>query len=183
MGDTLTLDELGPRLQQFQRRVFRLETLPVYTVASDGEDFRRWRAGATGPTPERKQPWLDFLRAEAQSGYIRSRVRMFSEHLTEYERYACEWGYALNAAAGEQIRVLHRGEHSIPAGLVEHDFWVVDDDEVILMHYDAQGRFEAAEVADDPKPYIATRDTTWAAAEPFTTWWARHPELLRRVAA
>lgn len=183
MGTMLDLSELGRRVRVFDRRVFRLETLPLYTVAADGEDFRRWQEGHTEPTWERKQPWLDFLRAEAASGKARYRVRMFGEHLTEYERYACEVGYALNAAAGEQIRVLHRSEHPVPPDLVERDFWVVDDAEVILMHYDEQGRFEAAETADDPGPYVATRDAAWAAGEPFARWWARHPELGRRVAA
>ncbi|MDQ2707704.1 MAG: hypothetical protein M3Z25_08750 [Actinomycetota bacterium] len=40
----------------------------MYIVNSDGEDFRRWQAGAPEPTWERKQPWLDSLRAEASRG-------------------------------------------------------------------------------------------------------------------
>ncbi|MBA2323818.1 MAG: hypothetical protein H0V92_07355 [Pseudonocardiales bacterium] len=179
----LDIPELNARVMEYRHRVFRLETLPVYTVDSDGEDFRRWQTGAPEPTWERKQPWLDFLRDESGSGKIRSRVRIFGEQLTDYERYACEFGYAYNAEAGEQIRVLRRGEHAIPAGLVERDFWTVEDDEVLLMHYDADGRFEAAEVADDPAAYITTRDHAWDAGEPFASWWARHPELLRRSAA
>ncbi|MGQ0573024.1 MAG: DUF6879 family protein [Pseudonocardia sp.] len=183
MGAALGLADLSPRLREFDRSVFRLETLPRYTVAADGEDFRRWQAGAPEPTWERKRPWLDHLRSEAAAGKLRYRVRVFGEYLTDYERYACEFGYALNAAAGEQIRVLHRTEHPMPPGLIEYDFWVVDDHEVILMHYDDHGRFEAGEVADDPAPYVAARDAAWAASEPFAQWWARHPELRRGSAA
>lgn len=182
MGEMLGLGELGVRLRGFQRRVFRLETLPGYTVDSDGEDFRRWRDGAAEPTWERKQPWLDRLRAEADAGKARRRVRLCGEQLTDYERYACEFGYALNAAAGEQIRVLHRAEHEVPPGLVEYDFWTVDDSEVLLMHYDAEGHFEAGEVADDPGAYLVTQSIAWAAGEPFGAWWARHPELRRETA-
>ncbi|MBV9314598.1 MAG: hypothetical protein JO100_12910 [Pseudonocardia sp.] len=93
MSTTLDLVELSGRVRTFRKQVFRLETLPLYTVDSDGEDFRRWRAGAPEPTWGRKQLWLDFLREEA-AGKTRTRVRIFSERLTDYERYACEWASA-----------------------------------------------------------------------------------------
>jgi hypothetical protein len=52
------------------------------------------------------------------------------------------------------------------------------------MHYDSQGRFLGAEVApaDRLADFVRDRDRAWAAAEPFDTWWARHPELHRRPA-
>lgn len=180
----LDVDGLIVELGAYRERIFRMETLPSYAVDDDGDDFHRWVAGEPEPTWTRKQPWLDVLHAEHAAGKLRSRVRILSDQLTDYERYACEWGYALNAAAGEDIRVLRRGEHAIPAGLIERDFWVVDDDRVVAMHYDRHGRFEAGEVLPDRavSAHLATRDTAWAAAEPFTAWWARHPELHRAVA-
>jgi hypothetical protein len=57
--------------------------------------------GADTPTPERKQPWLDTLREWAEQGRHRRRVRIIHDPITDYERYACEWGYALNSPAGE----------------------------------------------------------------------------------
>lgn len=96
------------------------------------------------------------------------------------ERYACQWGYALNGRF-EDIPVLRRGEHEIP-DLVVEDFWLIGDDDVVLMRYDDAGRFEAAEALDVERagPYVTTRDRGLAAAEPFAQWWARHPELHRR---
>lgn len=180
----LDLKQLSGELSHYRERIFRLETLPAYAVTSDGDDFHRWVAGESEPTWNRKQPWLDVLRAEREAGKLRYRARILSEQLTDYERYACEWGYALNAAAGEDIRVLRRGEHDIPPGLIEKDFWVTDDDRVIAMHYDGHGRFEAGEVLTDRllAVHLATRDTAWEAAEPFGRWWGRHPELHRAVA-
>ncbi|MPZ66637.1 MAG: hypothetical protein GEU83_14375 [Pseudonocardiaceae bacterium] len=181
----LDVDELGTHLDCYRQRLFRMETLPAYAVSADGDDYHRWVAGEREPTWERKQPWLDVLRADRVARKIRYRVRILSKELTDYERYACEWGYALNAEAGEDIRVLRRGEHDIPSGIIERDFWVVDDDQVVAMHYDKHGQFEGAE----PLPwsysgmYRNTRDVAWAAGEPFGPWWARHPELHRYVAA
>lgn len=96
------------------------------------------------------------------------------------ERYACQWGYALNGRF-EDIPVLRRGEHEIP-DLVVEDFWLIGDDDVVLMRYDDAGRFEAAEALDVERagPYVTTRYRGLAAAEPFAQWWARHPELHRR---
>lgn len=165
-------------------RLFRMEVLPEYLVDDDGDDYSRWLKGASEPTWSRKQSWLDVLRRDRENGMHSSRVRIFSERLTDYERYACHFGYLYNVEF-EDIRVLRRGEHAIPGGLVEADFWVINDTYVVLMHYDECGRFEAAERLDQDQldQYLHTRDTAMAAAEPFRTWWARHPELHRRAAA
>jgi hypothetical protein len=180
----LDVAELGQHLGRFHHDLFRMETLPAYAVGSDGDDYQRWLSGETEPTWERKNRWLATLRAERAAGKISRRVRVLSAQLTEYEKYSCEWGYALNAAAGEDIRVLHRGEHAVPDDvLADRDFWIVDDREVVAMHYDAEGRFESAEILpeDALDQHRDTRDRTWQAAEPFVEWWVRHPELHRSV--
>ena len=165
-------------------RLFRMEVLPEYEVTSDGEDFRRWLEGATEPTWTRKQPWLDTLRKERENGQISTRVRILSNQVTDYERYACGFGYRYNGEY-EDIRVLHRGEHEIPADLIERDFWIIGHSIVVTMYYDQHGRLDGAEVANPGElaDHLRTRDAAWAAAEPFAAWWARHPELHRKVAA
>ncbi len=172
---------LGTHLGRFERRLFRMETLPAYAVESDGDDYNRWVAGDPEPTWERKNRWLAVLRAERAAGKVSARVRILTEELTDYERYSCEWGYALNAKAGEDIRVLRRGEHPVH-GFIQQDFWVVDDAQALAMIYGEGGRFEGAEILPDVAPWIAARDTAWADAEPFQQWWARHPELHRQAA-
>ncbi len=152
---------------------------------SDGEDYQRWRDGAAEPTWSRKGAWLDVLRQERAAGKDSSRVRILSADLTDYERYACDWGYRLNSEASEDIRVLRRGKHEIPDGLVERDFWIMDDEQVVAMHYDRLGRFEGAEVLPDTArtEHLRTREAAWNAAEPFASWWSRHPELHQRMVA
>jgi hypothetical protein len=179
----LDVEELGRHLGAYQRELFRMETLPAYAVDSDGDDYQRWLAGAVEPTWERKNRWLATLRAERAAGKVSRRVRVLSAELSDYERYACEWGYALNAAAGEDIRVLRRNEHLIPEGVIMRDFWLVDSREVVALHYDEDGRFDGAEILPEHsrEKYLDTRDRTWAAAVQFLDWWNRHPELHRSV--
>lgn len=173
--------------QHFQRpgdRLFRMECLPRY-MAGVGEesDFQRFLDGAEGPDMERKEQWLAILRAEEDRGLISYRVRLFSDAMTEYERYEAEWCYTHNTAAGEDVFVLRDHEHDKPATLIHEDFWLVNDALLIPMRYDEHGRFLGADLVTDAEviaPYLRARDDARAMAEPFGSWWSRHPELHQR---
>jgi uncharacterized protein DUF6879 len=184
MSELLDEAALGALLGGFDQRLFRMETLARYSVDSDGDDYRRWLAGEPEPSWDRLGRWLNVLREERAAGKISRRVRLFSERLSDYERYACEFGYQHTARAGEEIRVLRRGEHTVPTSMIERDFWIVDDERVIAMHYDHLGAFDGAEVCDDTqlRAHLRARDEAWNAGEPFSDWWTRHPELHRRLA-
>lgn len=178
----LNAEQLTAVLDGTRRTLFRLETLPAYDSPS-AMDFQRWRAGETEPTWSRKQPWLDTLNRWASEGRPRSRVRLIHDPITEYERFACDWGYRLNAQAGEQIRILDLAATSVPAGLdaAPGDWWLMDDRDVVRMHYYPGGVFRGAEVLDPQHTprHRAAMDAAWRVAEDFTTWWDRHPEHRR----
>ena len=178
----LDLDDLDGYFEEnFTRTAFRLETLDQYEVASDGNDFGRYLAGAPEPDPERKQSWLDVLRAEVERGAYRHRVHILQSPLGDYLRYECEWGYAPNAKAGEDIRILDTAERSAPEGLPDHDFWLFDDKAVLRMHYDADGQFVGGEpLPDEAAPqYRAARDAAWEAAVSFDDYWTGHRQYWR----
>jgi hypothetical protein len=176
----LDLSQLRQTLEGTTQDLFRWETLPAYEVASDGSDYRRYLDGADAPTMERKQPWLDTLRAWAEQGRPRRRVRIIHDPITDYERYACEWGYALNAEAGEIIRVIDLAQTQLPPELARmvEDFWLVDGCEVVAMHYEPDGQFRAAEILppEQVAEYRETAALAWELSEDFATWWDAHPE-------
>jgi hypothetical protein len=127
--------ELGRYIdERLTRSAFRLELLDSYEVKDDGDDFARYLRGEPDPTPERKQPWLDRLRREHDAGILNQRVHVLSTPLTDSLRYECEWGYQPNADAGEDIRIVDLTEHPAPHGIVDHDFWLIDDRHAIRMH-------------------------------------------------
>lgn len=175
----LDLSQLRQALDVTTQDLFRWETLPAYEVASDGSDYRRYLDGADAPTPERKQPWLDTLRAWADQGRYRRRVRIIHDPITEYERYACEWGYALNAQAGEIIRIIDLARTPLPPELMKimGDFWLIDDRDVVAMHYEPDGQFRAAEILSPEQvaEYHEAAELAWGLGEDFTTWWNAHP--------
>lgn len=176
----LNLDETVAFFDEhYAKSAFRLETLDSYNVESDGDDVARYLAGEPEPDPERKQPWLEELAAERAAGKRRYRVRVLSTPLSNYDRYACEWGYAPNTEAGEEVNILDVSETPRPPGLVDEDFWLLDDEYVLRMVYDKDGRFVGVNLADDIEPYRTARDAALAASEDFVSWWARHPEEWR----
>src|SRR5260370_10119503 len=95
-----------------------------------------------------------------------------------------EWGYAPNAAAGEDIRVLDLAEAAEPPGLVDHDFWLMDRRLAVIMRYDDGCRFTGASIAPDHElgRYQRAADAAWQAGVPFGTYWAAHPQVHRATA-
>ena len=176
----LDVQALGALLRTAQADLFRLETLDWYEVPSDGGDFRRYLAGEPAPDPARKATWHDRLRAERERGLYRQRVYIAREPLSDYARFECEWGHALNAAL-EDIRVLPLAR--VPAGVDLADWWMIDGRDVVLMHYEDGGRFTGAQMAapGETARYLAARAAAWDAAVPFTAWWDAHPQYHRHV--
>jgi len=174
----LTVEQLNELIESSRTSLFRWEALPCYEVATDGSDFGRWLAGEPEPNWARKQPWLDYLRAEAMTGRRRRRVRLIHDPPTDYELFACEWGYALNVRAGEEVLVLDLARTSLPTELVGvEDFWLVDDSRVVLMHYNDDATFRGAtplEAELTPR-YRNAMLAARSSAEDFTQWWAGAP--------
>ncbi len=173
-------DEVDSIFEGFRHSAFRLETLDQYQVASDGGDFARYLSGEPEPDPERKGSWLDVLRTERAAGKLRHRVHVLRTPLSDYLRYECEWGYLPNAEAGEQIHILDLAQQTLPPEVeMVEDFWLMDDETVLRMHYDDQGSYLGASLADDAVPYLRSRDAALAASQEFATWWSAHPEYWR----
>jgi hypothetical protein len=181
LSGLLTERELGDLLDQAQRVLFRLEVLDAYDVASDGGDYARYVAGEPGPDMARKGPWLERLRQDAARGLRNRRVHVVRSPLSDDLRYEMEWGYAPNAEAGEEIRILDLAEISEPPGLAGHDFWLMDDQAVVVMHYSDDARFLGASVAPEGEldRYRQAAGAAWQAGVPFGVYWAAHPQYRR----
>jgi hypothetical protein len=183
MLDERGLDEFFT--EHFHRTAFRLEVRDRYAVASDGGDFARYLAGEDLPDAARKNAWLDELRADTAAGKRWQWVHVVHAPLSDYLRYAFEWGYAINIHAGADVRILDLAEHSRPVGLPDEDFWLLDDQAVLTMRYGDSGEFLGAEPVGQAElaRYRRARDAAWDTAEPFAAYWARHPGYHRaRVA-
>lgn len=176
----LDAQALGTRLRAAKRDLFRVETLDRYAVPSDGGDYQRYQDGEPEPDLARKAAWRERLLAERARGLFRRRVHVIHEPLSDYLRFEFDWGHRLNTDI-EDIRVLPLPE--APSARGWHDFWMVDDREVLAMAYDEGGQFEGAlpVSVSEVRLYRLIRDAAWEAAVPFATWWESHPQYHRHV--
>jgi hypothetical protein len=165
--------------------LFRLETLDCYEVAIDGSELSVYLAGGDQPRNEAKLAWQERLASERVAGIWRHRVHLIdtTDGLNGYLSYECEWGYTATTTAGEGVRILDLPAASRPPELTEidHDFWMIDGERVVRMHYNADATFHGGELlpAELTPLYQAARDVAWEMAEEFTSWWAAHPEYHR----
>ncbi|MBA2472360.1 MAG: hypothetical protein H0V41_09030 [Pseudonocardiales bacterium] len=180
---TVRLDEAGldDYTDGFEFEAFRQEVREQYDVPSDGGDFARYLAGEARPDPGVVEPWREWLREQCRSGRAVRRVRVLYGAPGRYVRYECEWAYTFSVDAGEDIRVLDLVEQEPPAGLIGEEFWLLDGSRAVVICYDDAGRFRHGLTAEgaDASRWVTCRDAVWAAAEPFTQWWGRHPEYHR----
>lgn len=176
----LDAQALGTRLRAAKRDLFRMETLDRYAVPTDGGDFTRYLAGEAEPDPVRKGAWRERLLAERERGLFRRRVHVIHEPLSDYLRFELEWGHRLNTDI-EDIRVLPLADPPGERGW--HDFYMVDDRDVLAMTYDEDGQFEGAlpVPVSEARLYRLIRDAAWEAAVPFMTWWDGHPQYHRHL--
>jgi len=126
----------------FTRTAWRLETLPAYGAPETDPDFAAFLAlGHLTPLSERprKQQWMAEVRAAVAVGKRIGRVHVLGQPLSDYLRYELAT-YPENVAVGEVVRIADITPMQRHASL-RHDFWLLDDDLVLLLDYDDQGRF------------------------------------------
>ncbi|MGH2690786.1 MAG: DUF6879 family protein [Actinomycetota bacterium] len=163
---------MGRLFSTFATSAFRLETLARYSVPEEADRLRLFMEGAPNPGPDEGQrAWQSIVRRHAHAGRYMQRVHLIRGPLTDYLRFEIEWGYRDNAAAGEDIRILHVGPDELPE-LGSEDFWLFDDALAIRMRYDDDGHWTGADTAESSllAEYQRRRDQALALAVPLSDY-------------
>lgn len=138
-------------LAAFRVSAFRLETRDHYALDYEQAEFDQFLAGSPEPPPEVSwwRPWLDRIGAFTAAGKTIGRVRVISDPPSDYQRWEI-WAAPWHAAAGEQIGYLSR-ERAEGIGLsVALDWWLLDDERLILMYFTGSGEIDHKELITDP---------------------------------
>jgi hypothetical protein len=164
------------RMADRATNLFRLETLPVYDVGEEADDFAAWQRGdRILPTLETDE-WLQKIRNTTAAGACWSRVRILDYPLTEYSEFEL-YGYQANARAGERIYVADRSWDPELKGLRD-DFWMFDDT-VVCMIYDEAGRFVRAERPENERRFLGVQSVALHNSVPLDDFLAAHePRLI-----
>jgi hypothetical protein len=175
----LTETQLVERLEARSGPLLRVEVQPIYTVATDGDDYLHYRAGEPVPPLTLDSGWTGVLHTDSETGREWRKVHVVTGRVpSHYERFMFEWYFARNERAGERIRILDL-VGNIVTGLP--DWYVLDDGIVILCHYDHEGHFIGANpvVGQAATPYRAMATLAWEKSVPFGDWWAARPQWHR----
>ncbi|MFD9890647.1 DUF6879 family protein [Amycolatopsis sp. NPDC059027] len=170
-GDNwLTGDAWAAQWQNFKRSAWRLETLPAYKVGPEEGGLERFLATGEAEPPTH---WYEELREHAAAGRTVGRVHTLTPPLSDYLRWEFT-AYPGSVDAGEDVRILDYSRTPNP-GLPDQDFWLFDDEVVVLMHYEADGTQVGRErlVDVDPAPYVRYKELAIQHSVPFLEYVAK----------
>ena len=156
MTTAITEEEFGHLLRTIRSSAFRLETLDAYALGYERADFELFLAGRPEPPPW--QEWLDQVAAQTREGKTVSRVRILAEPPTDYQRWML-WAQPWYARAREDIRYLPRGRAAVLRLPLEVDWWLLDDERLVLMYFTSAG--EVAGKILITEPGIVARYREW----------------------
>lgn len=163
-------DEFAALFPTVTTSSWRWECQGDYLV--DHEKVQRWRNGEREEQNYEERDWVRYIRGLRQAGIPWERVRMLTEPVTDY----LTWMLAItnwNIDAGEDIRWI-KESRARELGAPDYDFYLFDDNRVVIMHFDDDKVLTGAEVVDDEDvvtEHRAWRDTVWPHA-------VRHREYL-----
>ena len=159
----------------FERLAFRLETREHYAVVEEADAYRAFLAGEPFDLWWH-EPWLAGIRDITASGRQMRRVRLMTEPPTAYQRFELAVTPA-NERAGEDIRILLQ-RRAQDLFLPDYDFWIFDDEQLGIMHFDEDGVFHGIELTGDPtavSAHRAARDRALSGAVTYAQYIAAHP--------
>lgn len=157
--------------RDFEASAFRLELRQAYAMPDEEEDLRAFQEGQS-PPPGYHYGWLDSVAEAKKQGKTIRRVRIVVRPLSFYTQWEFVWGFAWNAKAGEDIRILDVTDQA-PPELADHDFWLFDNSTVVKLLYRPDGTQIGRELVEQPDltSYLGWRDAAWKQAIPFTDYY------------
>jgi len=162
MRATIDLAEYRRQLANYQRFAWRFEQQPSYRVDYEREQFDRFLAGSPESPDDNAdlKSWFDRVRTWTAAGKTIGRVRIVEDPPTDYQRWML-WMDRWNRESGETIDYLTR-QRATEAGVLPSfggaDWWLFDDQRLLLMHMDEKGnRVKAEIIVDEPEVAVARR--------------------------
>jgi len=149
MSVPLDIRDFAKLFRNFTRSAFRLETLDVYSVPEEKDSYQRFLRGEAPPASHNEE-WCGLIRENIEAGKTMERVHIVPSPLPPYLKFEIDWGYVHGIAAGEKVQLLERTQLPEEMSAMK-DFWLFDDDTLVLMRYDEEGRFLGAELEREPK--------------------------------
>jgi hypothetical protein len=158
MGTALTDDDFRDLLRSFRRTAFYFEAQETYALDYEAADLKQFIAGSPAPPPEISwwRPWLDQITELTRQGKRIVRVRIISEPPSDYQRWGL-WALPWHARAGEKISYIQRSRTEEIGLPLVHDWWLLDDERLIVMRYNDAGEVAGKSLNTDPDTIASYR--------------------------
>lgn len=166
----ITSDEFQDLTKSFKRSAVHLETRDAYGTATELRYMAKWAAGEPDDL-EWLQGWCAKVRAHVEAQRTVRRARIVSEPLSDYQRWSHSIAHPM-VEAGEDIRWVPRRLVS-SIGIPGNDFYVLDDELVIFLHYAGSGLNTALTTSTDPSDIELCRtafEKVWALSIPHSEY-------------
>jgi len=138
--------------------------------------FKAWQAGHRHDAANREEWWrwwLDLIQDTVGRGVDVRRARIVSEPVSDYIQFEYDITFT-NVAAGEKVRWLSR-RRATDIALPGNDFWLFDDNVVLINHFTGDGESAGHEIVNDPavaKLCATAFEAVWERAVPHEEY---HP--------
>nr|WP_221374443.1 DUF6879 family protein [Actinoplanes polyasparticus] len=156
MRRTLTNDEFAQQLRDYTSTAYRFELQSFYTVDGEQESFQRFLEGRpiSPYDVDEDRAWLDMVKAHTAAGKRMARVRVHEDPPTDYQRWMRYRG-DFNITAGEAIHYLtvdQATQAGILAGVALRDWWFFDNNRLMVLTHNPEGRRIHTElITDEPE--------------------------------
>jgi hypothetical protein len=156
----ITEEEFAELLRTFKRSAWRWETQDAYALNYERADYERFLAGTSVPPTQIGwwREWLEQVAAQTSAGKTIARVRVLAEPPTDYQRWML-WAAPWYARAREDITYMTRGRAADLRLPLEVDWWLLDDERLILMLFTDAGEVSGKILITDPG--IVARYREW----------------------
>jgi hypothetical protein len=132
----LSYDDFSALFPQVKREALHLEMRDSYGTEAEIPHLAKWAAGKPDDLDWLK-PWCTRIHDATAAGKVFRRVRIVSEPLSDYQR----WAYSVTAVmadAGEDIRWVPRARVS-ELMFPGNDFWLFDGELLVFLVFTGNG--------------------------------------------
>jgi hypothetical protein len=153
------------------RSSWRWECQGHYAVDEPQVDL--WRTGQPHEDTDDDRAWFGYVDGLRRRGIPFERVRMLTEPLTTYLRWMLATTHR-NVDAGEDIRWITQSK-ARELGMPDYDFYILDDDRLVILRFDDDTVLLGADVTDDPDAvarHQEWRSLVWRHAVPHREYLA-----------
>lgn len=134
------------------KNIFRLEALPEYNVGED-EIIDKFRKGENIELPDQIKDWLKIQSETIKKGISLKRVRIIPNPIPEYIKFEIHmWNKFSKLSKGEEFYFLKEEYYEkiiSKIDFVPKDFWMFDDNTIIIFNYKKNGEWIGEELIQD----------------------------------